>query len=84
LHHKSKQPRRQTQEKQRIAQPLSEARGHRMDGNSKAIVLESSARNSVQLVKSVISTVIVYLQSLLWIADRGSDWRTMIYLNVCN
>jgi hypothetical protein len=55
-----------------------------MDGNSKAIVLESSARNSVQLVKSVISTVIVYLQSLLWIADRGSDWRTMIYLNVCN
>ena len=37
LHHKSEQPRRQTQEKQRIAQPLCEARRHRLDGKSEEV-----------------------------------------------
>jgi hypothetical protein len=38
LHHEGEQPRRQAQEKKRIAQPLFEARSHRMDGNAKAII----------------------------------------------
>ena len=38
LHHKSKQPRRQTQEEKRIAQPVCETRSHCLDGNSKATI----------------------------------------------
>ena len=38
LHDESKQPRRQTQEKKWIAQALSKARRHRLDGNAKAMI----------------------------------------------
>jgi hypothetical protein len=38
LHHEREQSRSQTQEKQRITQPLSEARSHRLDGNPEAII----------------------------------------------
>jgi hypothetical protein len=38
LHHKSEQPRRQTQKEKRIAQPLSNARSHRLDGKSEVMI----------------------------------------------